>query len=177
MSRLQPFEAPAKRRSIGSRLHDHGYVLVPLRVRVGTLPELERSAMRHGPHEQTPWNVYAVPDRSVRNNRERGRSGREQRDHDTQDVGLAPADDAGRLEPRMTILAWAFTVYMIQGYLLVPFDRFESGDRDGCEAARAEAEEIGGTHEGWTVVVDAGCRVSEQARGVEATSHARTETR
>jgi hypothetical protein len=77
----------------------------------------------------------------------------------------------------MTILAWAFTVYMIQGYLLVPFDRFESGDRDGCEAARAEAEEIGGTHEGWTVVVDAGCRVSEQARGVEATSHARTETR
>jgi hypothetical protein len=77
----------------------------------------------------------------------------------------------------MTILAWAFTVYMIQGYLLVPFDRFESADRDGCEAARAEAEEIGGTHEGWTVVVDDGCRVSAQARDIEATSHARGENR
>jgi hypothetical protein len=77
----------------------------------------------------------------------------------------------------MTILAWAFTVYMIQGYLLVPFDRFESADRDGCEAARVAADDIGGTREGWTVVVDVGCTASEQARDVEATSHARTENR
>jgi hypothetical protein len=70
----------------------------------------------------------------------------------------------------MTILAWAFTIYMVQGYLLVPFDRFESADRSACEAARAEAEEIGGTYEGWTVVVDAGCRVTEPARDLEATN-------
>jgi len=77
----------------------------------------------------------------------------------------------------MTILAWAFTIYMIQGYLLVSFDRFESADQDACEAARAEAEEIGGTYEGWTVVVDAGCSVSEKARDLEATSHAIVKTR
>jgi len=70
----------------------------------------------------------------------------------------------------MTILAWAFTIYMVQGYLLVPFDRFESADRSACEAARAEAEEIGGTYEGWTVVVDAGCRVTEPARDLKATN-------
>lgn len=77
----------------------------------------------------------------------------------------------------MTILAWDFTVYMIQGYLLVPFDRFESADRNACEAARAEADEIGGTHEGWTIVVDAGCTASEQARDLEAASHASVENR
>src|SRR5260370_4193389 len=83
-------------------------------------------------------------------------------------VARAGSDDAGRLGPRMTILAWAFTIYMIQGYLLVPFDRFESADQDACEAARAEAEEIGGTHEGRTVVVDAGCSASQKARDLQA---------
>ena len=77
----------------------------------------------------------------------------------------------------MTILAWAFTIYMVQGYLLVPFDRFDSADQDACETARAEVEEVGGTHEGWTVVVDAKCTVSERALDLEATSHASMENR
>jgi len=70
-----------------------------------------------------------------------------------------------------TILAWAFTIYMIQGYLLVPFDRFESANREVCEAARAEAEKIRGTHDGWTVVVGERCKDSEKAHGSEAEPH------
>lgn len=42
---------------------------------------------------------------------------------------------------------------MIQGYLLVPFDRYESTNQEVCDAARAEAEEIAGMQDGWTVVV------------------------
>ncbi|MGH7682340.1 MAG: hypothetical protein ACRENN_10190 [Candidatus Eiseniibacteriota bacterium] len=70
-----------------------------------------------------------------------------------------------------TILAWAFTIYMVQGYLLVPFDRFESANQEVCEVARAEAEKIGGTHDGWTLVVDERCKDSEKARGTEAKPH------
>jgi len=70
-----------------------------------------------------------------------------------------------------TILAWAFTIFMIQGYLLVPFDRFESANREVCEAARAEAEKIRGTHDGWTVVVGERCKDSEKAHGTEAEPH------
>ena len=60
---------------------------------------------------------------------------------------------------------------MIQGYLLVPFDRFESANQEVCEAARAEAEKIGGTHDGWTVVVGERCKDSETARGTEEEPH------
>ena len=77
----------------------------------------------------------------------------------------------------MTILAWAFTIYMIQGYLLVPFDRFESADQEVCEVAHAEAEQIAGTHEGWTVVVDAECRDGEEARALDAGSPVMVENR
>jgi hypothetical protein len=68
----------------------------------------------------------------------------------------------------VTILAWAFTVYMLQGYLLVPFDQFEAAIQDVCEAARVEAEEAGSTHEGWTVVVDERCNDIQLEPGAEA---------
>jgi hypothetical protein len=70
-----------------------------------------------------------------------------------------------------TVLAWAFTIYMIQGYLLVPFHRFESALQDVCEAARAETEEIGGAHEGCTIVVSERCETSEKERATEAKAH------
>jgi hypothetical protein len=82
--------------------------------------------------------------------------------------GVRRAGGAGN---STTILAWAFTIYMIQGYLLVPFDRFESANQEVCEAARAEAEKIGGTHDGCTVVVGERCQDSEKARGTEAKHH------
>jgi len=78
---------------------------------------------------------------------------------------------AGGRRHSTTILAWAFTIYMIQGYLLVPFDRFESPNREVCEAARTEAERMGGTHNGWTVVVGERCKDSEKARSTEAEPH------
>ena len=78
---------------------------------------------------------------------------------------------AGGTGTRTTILAWAFAIYMIQGYLLVPFDRFQSANQEVCEVVRAEAEKIGGTRDGWTVVVDERCRDSEKARGTEAKPH------
>lgn len=70
-----------------------------------------------------------------------------------------------------TILAWAFAIYMIQGYLLVPFDRFESANQEVCEVVRAEAERLSGTHDGWTVVVDERCKDGEKVRGTEAKPH------
>ena len=70
-----------------------------------------------------------------------------------------------------TILAWAFTIYMIQGYLLVPFDRFVSANQEVCEAARAEVEKIGATHDGWTVVVGERCKDTEKTRGTEPEPH------
>jgi len=78
---------------------------------------------------------------------------------------------AGEARSSATILAWAFTIYMIQGYLLVPFDRFESANQEVCEVVRADAEKISGTHDGWTVVVDERCKDSEKAHGTEATPH------
>ena len=81
------------------------------------------------------------------------------------------AKRAGGAGHGTTILAWAFAIYMLQGYLLVPFDRLESANQDVCEAERAVAEKISGTHDGWTVVVDERCKDTEKARGTEAKLH------
>jgi len=78
---------------------------------------------------------------------------------------------AGGTRHSTTILAWAFTIYMIQGYLLVPFDRFVSANQEVCEAARAEVEKIGATHDGWTVVVGERCKDTEKTRGTEPEPH------